>query len=610
MIFYLKFVRIHQTPPFETPRLKELYDLNILDTGKEERFDRFVKLIADIFSVPITLISLVDTNRQWFKSCLGLTVNETSRQVSFCAHALMEKELLVIPDATKDKRFADNPLVVGDPHIAFYAGAVLRGPTGQPLGTICIIDKKPREFSEKEKNRLIQFAHLVEHELLYSHHLKSIRNKVEEALYFDPLTKLPNKRLLCERLKQAIDFIQDNQQIFVIALKINRLKDLENAYGVATANFILQEVTKRLQEITHEDCTIARLDEESFITFIMLNPRDATILTYIQNILNLFANPFVYKNKQHNLSCNLGVSIHPVDSKNIDELIEHAIYTMKIQPIEASSHYRFYSDDATQKFSQAYTLEMHLRDAIENEKLELHYQPIIDIFTSHIIGADVSCHWIDNQLGPIPSQTFIPLAEQSDLIIPLNEWMLKKACLQYVSWQQEQCRPFTLNVNIFRKSLMQPNFTKEIGHLLATTHMNPKYLEFVIAELNLWQIETILSKLHILSESGIRFTLNNFGTGQSSLTCIQYLPLSALRIHTSLISGIVDNKKSAAIVRAIIALTKTLNLVSIAQGVESSEQLTYLRAYQCDAMQGKLFHPPLPAKQFNELLVKDERLII
>ena len=190
-------------PDFEKTRIQELYELNILDTSREERFDRFTALISDIFDMPITLISLLDTHREWFKSNQGLSINEIARDISFCAYTIYEKEILVIKDAKKDPRFERNPLVLNKPNIAFYTGAILRGPTGKPIGALSIIDNKPREFNYRKQQQLIHFARLIEHEICYFYSSNKIRIATENASFNDFLTGLPNRQILKERLEQA-----------------------------------------------------------------------------------------------------------------------------------------------------------------------------------------------------------------------------------------------------------------------------------------------------------------------------------------------------------------------------------------------------------------------
>lgn len=178
-------------PEDEIERVAELQSLRILDTAAEDRFDRYTRLISDLYEFPVVLVTLVDKDRQWFKSHCGLDIRETSRDVSFCAHAIMESGVFIVQDARKDRRFADNPLVTGPPHIRFYAGCTVRGPSGHPLGTLCVIDREPRDFDDRQCAQLTQFAQLVERELHQTHELDRLRASIEFNAYHDPLTRLP-----------------------------------------------------------------------------------------------------------------------------------------------------------------------------------------------------------------------------------------------------------------------------------------------------------------------------------------------------------------------------------------------------------------------------------
>lgn len=442
-------------PDFESARLKELYSLNIVDSGTEEHFDRFTKLVSEIFNVPITLITLVDTNRVWFKSCVGLPDKEGSRDSAFCSYAIFEKDILVIPDATKDKRFADNPRVIEKPHIIFYAGAILRGPTGQPLGTLCIMDKKARSLSEKEKNFLIQFARLVERDIHFQYH----PHEEHALLYDNSLTRLPNQPLSAERLRQ-----------------VNELETL-------------------------------------------------------------------------------------------------------------------------------------LKKAVDAEEIEVLYQPIVDIYTGHICGAEALCSWKNPKLAALSPSEFIPLIEKSSLIKPLAEWTLRKVCQQNYEWQLNKYRTFPISVFISQKLLLDHDFPKKVETILKETRLKGHYLDLEITEF-FAGIQEIAKNMHAICKQGVTFSLDHVGTGASSLSCIQHLPLRTLKIDKSLITDLTTNNHVAAIVRSIVGICKTLSLLSVANSVETAEQLVFLRAYQCDQIEGKIFSPPVTAKKFGEMLLQDTRLAV
>jgi len=590
-------------PDFESSRLEELYALNILDSGKEERFDRFTKLVSEIFQVPIAVVSLVDSNRQWFKSCVGLPVDNTSREVSFCGHALFEKEILIVNNASQDKRFAENPLVIGDPNIRFYAGAVLHGPTGQPLGTLCIIDKEPRELSQQQQDQLIQFAHLIEHELVYNYYLDEVRRAVEKSLYFDSLTGLPNKRLLNERLAQAIQSGSSDQIIAVIALRINRIKDLENTFSHQASEAIIHEMAVRLRKIFEKDNTIAKLDEDTFLIFLM-NIKSNLIVQQLNKFIDVVKIPFHFKNEKHTITCNIGVSLYPFDAKNEKNLISHAVYALRSQPTENKSIYRFYSDDETKRLSREYEIETRLLKAIDNGALELLYQPTFDSYSGHVCGIEISSQWVDSNIGLISYEELYGIAKQSNLIIPLSKWMLNKACHQNFIWQKKLLGQFPIRLKMTDDQLQDENFINHIELILQETKLSPQWLNFEIEESSF--SECSLKHIRQLNELGIEFSIHP--TRFYTLSLIKNLPIKTIKIDSSLISEM-DNQHGLDMVHALIAMSKTFGLISFADGVESKNQLVYLRAYQCDQVQGKLFSLPKNADVLDNLLMSDEKIV-
>lgn len=589
-------------PDFEISRLQELYELNILDTGKEERFDRFTTLISDLFDVPIVLIGLVDSHREWFKSYIGLSLNEIPRDLSFGKHVLSEKKILVILNVQKDPRFESNHLVLNQPDISFYAGVVLRGPTGKPVGALSIIDKKLREFNHRKQQQLIHFAWLVEHELCRSYDIKKVRVATENASFNDFLTGLPTRHILKERLEQAVEVAQSPQQIAVISLKMNQLQEIKSSAGVEVINFIIHETSVRLKKILMKSDGISLWEEDHFILFITINPQTSSLLKKLENILNTLDDKFEFNEEKYSLSTNIGISIFPTDSHDANQLVENSIYSMRLLAPDSKPPYRFFSEEATTKLTKQFELEHLLIKAIETKTLELHYQPKVDILTGLICGVEALCRWTDPIYGVISPNEFIMVAEQSDLIIQLGEWVLTEACKKNKEWQDNGLRHIPISVNISQKQLMKHDFPDDIKRILKESKLHAKYLDLEITESCLINIEEVIENLNIIFKSGTTFSLDDFGTGFSSLSYLKNLPLKTLKIDISFIKDMVGNIHDAVMVRTIIAMAKSLGLACIAEGVENSNQLLFLRAYQCDQIQGYLYSQPLKADEFAAVL--------
>lgn len=262
-------------PDFEIPRLKELTNLDILDTGNEERFDRYTQLASDIFEIPVAIITLVDKDYQWFKSCYGVPMAGTPRDIAFCGYTLLENEMLIIENMMDDPRFIHHPLVMDEPYVRFYAGVLLKGPNNYPVGTLCLIDFKARTFSEKDQKRLVHIGKMIEHEIHYKYHLNQMRKNVENVIYFDLITDLPNRRLFKERLDQSIQEKRDRgeplQEIVILCLEFDRLEGIKITLGKNAVDLALKEISFRLKQTLGPDFSIARGGEKSFLLFADLN---------------------------------------------------------------------------------------------------------------------------------------------------------------------------------------------------------------------------------------------------------------------------------------------------------------------------------------------------
>lgn len=597
-------------PAFEAERLRDLYALKILDTAAEERFDRYTSLAANIFDVPIALMSLVDKDRQWFKSACGLEATETSRDVAFCAHTILEPELLVIPDARNDPRFAGNPVVINKPHIRFYAGAVLRGPTGKPVGTLCLIDHKPRDLSEREHDRLCELARLVERELQYNYEVEKLRREIERTAYYDPLTELPNRRLVHDRLHQAILAGKKNaRRLAVMLLDIDRFGALKSALGRTAGDAILKEVARRLREAVDPSWTIGRWQNDQFVVLAHSMSARVDPATIVKPLLKVFHVPFPAGDVVYPLTVRLGASTYPEDGHDPDSLLEKATAVLRVLPVGNMSAYRFYTQDIDRDMVRHFDLEGRLRQAIERDQLHLVYQPKVALRTGQICGMEALLRWTEPELGPVSPAEFIPIAEQSGLILALGDWVIRAACRQNRGWQQSGLRPLPVAVNLTSAQLRQANFKAWIRDVLAETGLEARYLTLEVTEGTLIDdIEKTIKNMREANALGVSFSIDDFGTGFSSLSYLKRLPLHILKVDKNFVDEVTSNVNDATIVQAIIAMAHSLKLNVVAEGVEKPEQLTYLRAYKCDEIQGYLFSRPLMPDEFAQWVAEDRRL--
>jgi len=595
---------------YEALRLEDLYSLNITNVKNEARFDKFTHLIANFFSAPIVQISLVHVKYQWNLSTVGLKHFKIPRKSSFCAHAILQNEILVVSDAINDETFSNNPLVKNPPNIRFYAGAVLRGPKGYPVGILCIMDTIPRKLKKKYQTLLIQFARLLEHELRYKYYPNAEQSEIANSLYYEQTTGLPSRYLFKERLAQAIETLKENmntnKNILVVWLVIAQLCELKNAFNPEILKPALIKLVHQIQQVLKKSEIVSYGGDSSFLLFVFCDSNEFS--SRIKKILDTSTFQLDVNNQKTPLSSMAGISIYPLDSTEPDELINNAKYAVHLLNNQKNIPYRFYADKMTRQSSRDYKLELLLSKALEEKTIEVAYQPKINLSTGYICGAEALCRWSDPKHGPISPSKFIPLAERSDLIISLGSFVLQQACFQNQQWQAQDFRKFPISVNISKKQFTEINLVKHIQQILEESKLKSQYLNLELTESVLMNDVNILEVMKACNKIGINFSLDDFGTGFSSLSYLKIYPFNQLKIDVSFIRNMNSNETDKQLVRAVISMAKALNIKCVAEGVEKQEQLDLLRTLGCDEVQGYIISPPLSPDSFTQLLREDRTL--
>lgn len=588
-------------PKNERSRLEELHLLEILDTAFEERFDRYTELVASLFQFPICLISLVDEDRQWFKSAHGLEFRETKRDRSFCAHALAQGDTLVIPDASVDPRFADNPLVRGKPYLRFYAGALVHGPHGLPLGTLCLLDHKPRHFGDRDCGHLRQFAALAERELLRHHELRETRHAARQDAYFDALTGLPNRRLLEDRLESLVQLAraQDGAPFVLLHIDIVDFLRVNRSLGREAGDCILRELADRLRGLCPAEGTVARLQADRFA---MIAPRtryeELESRALIFRLARELSRPVYIDEREQFLRLRIGVSVCQGQGDTGAALLERAAGAARSSGDQlitgVSVHFHDHRMEADLK--RRFELETRIRSGIEHRQFHLAYQPVFDISSDRVASLEALVRWREPELGEVPPGEFIPLAEATGLILPLGEWILAEALRQHRQWRDQGIDPPPVHVNLSARELEHPDFIERVTGLLEKNELPGEALSLEITETVLvHDLDANAEKMRVLTQLGVRFYVDDFGKGYSSLQYLRRLPFSALKIDRAFVSQVTENPDDEAITKAVIALARTLGITVIAEGVETREQLEFLKAAGCTLVQGFLLGKPATA---------------
>lgn len=593
------------TPLDEGARLDDLYSLKILDTESEARFDGYSTLIANIFNVPVVLITLVDRDRQWFKSARGFAKREIDRDISFCNYTIRHYEdVFVVPDATTDPRFANNPLVTKDPHVRFYAGTTVHGPEGYAVGTLCVLDHIPRAFSAQESFWLRQFADLVENELHHNHHLDQLRDSLEVSAFYDPLTGLPNRRLLVDRLQNLIELSQaENRKIVVVLFNIKSLRLINQSYGSAIGDQLLKSLAERLRGFCPPGGTAARLHDGECVLVLPEKDNGPTLLEeLVKKIRASVDRPYVIDEREYYLDIQIGGSLFPEHGVTASRLIDRAAAAIRVPGHKARTAIRFMNQAESLDIFRRVHIESRLRRATKKFDFTLRYQPITALKSGEMVSLEALLRWSDPELGNVGPADFIPVAEQSGLIIPIGHWVIASACRQLAHWHIVGGRKLPIGVNVAADQLVDPDFARSVFRDIETEGLTPAALRMEITEFSMVNdSHYVFDNMYALSEAGVQIYIDDFGTGYSSLEYLGRMPITGLKIDRSFVAGLPADAHSRALVKTIVNMAKSLDLLTVAEGVETAEQLHFLQHVGCDFVQGFLLSRPVSAEAISNL---------
>ena len=441
----------------------------------------------------------------------------------------------------------------------------------------------------------------------------SARVRAEEDLarmaHYDALTGLPNRALLQGRLKRAMARTDRAQTLLaVMFLDLDQFKEINDSVGHAVGDAVLKEVALRLECCLRATDTVARLGGDEF-TILLEDVRNTDEISRVADkLLGAIAERADIAGHELHLSTSIGVTVYPLDDHDADTLLKNADLAMYHAKQEGRNNVQFYSHDMSERTERRVNLTARLRGALSRGELCLHYQPQVNVRNGGIIGAEALLRWNDPERGLIPPMQFIPLAEDSGLIEPIGEWVLREACGQARRWLDAGLGPLTMAVNLSPRQFRQKNLVQTVAGILESTGLPPECLELEITESSVMhRTEEAVAGLRALHQLGVQISLDDFGTGYSSLAYLHRFPVNALKVDQSFVRDIKSDRDDAAIVSTVITLAKQMNLKAVAEGVETEAQLAFLRARGCDSFQGFLFCKPQPAEQI-EALLRSHRL--
>ncbi|UHD47410.1 EAL domain-containing protein [Aureimonas altamirensis] len=690
-----------------------------MDTKPEGDFDRLAMLASRLFDVPIVLVSLIGRDRQFFKVHIGLDICETSRDVSFCAHAIMQDDILFIPDAAKDPRFSTNPLVLGPPFIRFYAGKPLVTATGQKLGTVCLIDSKPRRsFTSEDRKNLTDLAALVmdrmeirrleyvrtvsqarfeniaatspdaiicsnaEGEItfwnrsaerlfgysaaeiqklsgdvivpdswrvIYDAELDRLRNgeqmeladrtielsglrkdgsefpaefslstwqegnsssvgaivrdvterrQNEERLFrlasLDPLTDLPNRAAWRDCLEKRL---ASGKPATVLLLDLDGFKDVNDTLGHSAGDAVLKDVAMRLTATCETTVMVARLGGDEFAALLPDNS-ERLASAMAEQLVSVIAQPYGFAGQRIDIGASIGIALSPQHSSRPEELLSAADLALYRAKATGKGRFEVFEPALREVAVARREFEQELRAAFQNGEFELYYQPQVATEDRRLTGAEALMRWNHPERGLLSPSSFIDVLSEKPIVPEIGEWVLTTACAQLVEWRSI-VPDMHMGVNLFEAQMRSGRLLETVKKVLGETGLPADALELEIVENILLRNDaTTAFLLKSLSETGVGLAFDDYGTGFASLSLLKRYPVSRLKIDRSFVRDVTSDPENAAVVRALLYLGRSFGMEVIAEGVETDEQLSFLRQNKCSQAQGYLFGQPVSAREF------------
>jgi len=433
--------------------------------------------------------------------------------------------------------------------------------------------------------------------------------RLQQAVNYDALTGLPNRTLFLDRLAQAVArTFWRKRLVAVLLLNLNRFKLINDTLGHNVGDQLLKAVSERFVTCLRDGDTVARLGGDEFAIILDDIAVAQDVLIIVQKVLETCRKPFISEGRELFADPGVGISLYPNDGEDVETLLKNADAAMS-RAKELGKGYQFFSPEMNAKATKRLVLESSLRRALERQEMLLHYQPRVDLSTGRITGMEALVRWQHPDLGLVPPAEFIPLAEESEVIIPLGGWVLRTACMQSKIWKRDGFHLIPVAVNLSPRQLRHQDLVEVVERVMKETNTDPRHLELELTESFLLEnIETTMGTLRQLQKMGIQIAIDDFGIGYSSLSYLKRFPINCLKIDRSFVTDIPADPDNAAIVKAIITLAHSLNLKVIAEGVETMKQHEFLRSMGCHEMQGYLFSKPVPADQATRLLAEERHL--
>ncbi|MBW6396569.1 EAL domain-containing protein [Roseomonas sp. HJA6] len=579
-------------PPDEEARLAALHGLGVLDKTPEPEFDRITRLAAHLLNAPIALMTLVGRDQQWIKSHFGLEPKEAAPGHAFYRHAMRDDDILVVNDAAGDPRFANNPLVTGEPSIRFYAGAPLRTPEGDAIGVLCIIDRSARAtFSPEQQQILRSLAGVVMAQI-----------EARRAMgYVDRVTGLPNRfRLLHDVGQLATEAEASGRTFAVVVIKTaspGQYAELVRTLGHTIADSFDIGAAQTVRGVLPAEIEPYHLIGSRFAC-VVRDGDEAKAEDLARHLAADLAKPILLDGIPFTTSKGIGIAEFPKHGRSAEEIVRAATSAAH-QALEEREAYRIHGPAWDEARNRTFTLLRDLTVATgEGRQLRVEYQPKIDLRTNRCIGAEALLRWDHPQLGPISPGEFVPLFERTSNIHRLTQYAIEDVLTQVRRWRTDGLE-VCISINISGLDLLDDDFDNRLSSALKKHKVQPDWIDIELTETaRMDDPASIGMKIQKLRDIGIDIGIDDFGTGQSALSYLKYIPASFVKIDSMFIRSLEQDENDRIMVRSTIDMAHALQRRVVAEGIESQVILDWLRGNGCDHGQGFAISAPLRPEAF------------
>ena len=632
-------------PHDERDRVAALRQLDILDTAPEALYDAFTDLARSLFGTPMAALSLVDAERQWFKSAIGLPAQHAPRDTSFCAHAILQPDrVMVVPDALLDARFAANPLVTADPGIRFYAGAPLRDRDGFVLGSLCVLDRQPREVDADLLNRLAQIAAGASATL----QLAGCLRQLGRMALIDPLTGLANRAAFDRRLDEVCGAggtaDRGHPGATLLMFDLDGFKGINDLFGHPGGDRALCEVARRLSGVARSGDMIARFGGDEFAMLCAGELTGDAALAVAARVHAVLADTFHIDGEVVPLRTSIGAAMLPQHAGGPAALLaaaDAALYVAKRggrgvtrlaqapgAPVSEASVSEASVSEASVSEAPVWdapvsaavseaepgpvgrlTIQSLLRDALRpggRHPFDLHFQPILEVASGRVRAFEALLRWTLEDGQRVSPADFVPVAEECGLVGHLDRWVLFRACATARAWPEAWC----VSVNMSPATVALIDVVELVGDALAAAGLAPGRLRIEITEtVKVADPARLARAMRGLRDLGVAVSADDFGSGYASFASLRQFAFDTVKVDRSLVAGLGTDPKALPVLRALIGLTQALSMPAVAEGVETAEQFHLLHALRVSRVQGYLFGRPVPAGElFRSARMAEARL--